>query len=91
MRGCETCSGLVYVGDAFCPTCGAEVGKVRTRADQVTIPMRRHGHVPSLRSPLAGAVEAPDAPEDRRLPAVLLVLFAMIAAGWVGAALYWIG
>lgn len=88
MRGCETCSGLVYVGDSFCPTCGAEVGKVRTRPDQVTIPMRRHGRVPPPPSALASTA---DAPEERALPPVLVVLFGLIAVGWIGAALYWIG
>ena len=87
MRGCDTCSGLVYVGEAFCPTCGAEVDKVRTRADQVTIPLRRHGRVPP---PPAMAV-LPEATEDKRLSIVLAVLFGLISAGWLGAAVYWIG
>jgi hypothetical protein len=86
MRGCETCSGLVYVGDAFCVTCGAEVEKVRGGAGQVTIPVRRHGVAPP---PPGMAAAVPDR-EERQLSAALVLLFSLISAGWVGAALYWL-
>lgn len=86
MRGCETCSGLVYVGDAFCATCGAEVEKVRTGAGQVTIPVRRHGVAPP---PPELPATAPDR-EERQLSTALVVLFSLISAGWLGAALYWL-
>lgn len=86
MRGCETCSGLVYVGDAFCATCGAEVEKVRAGTGKVTIPVRRHGVAPP---PPRQAAAVPQR-EDRQLSTALVVLFSLVSAGWVGVALYWL-
>ena len=67
MKGCDSCSALVYAEDAFCPTCGAgvqEAGKVR-------IPVRRHGVVPP---PAGYVVEAPE-PSPRRGVAVVASFF----------------
>ncbi|MCD6076325.1 MAG: hypothetical protein K0R89_263 [Ramlibacter sp.] len=51
MRGCDSCTTLVYAQDVFCPTCGAGVQEVQTAAGKVRIPMRRHGVLPVLDEP----------------------------------------
>jgi hypothetical protein len=48
MRGCDSCSALVYAEDVFCPTCGAGVYEAETSAGKVRIPMRRHGVIPPM-------------------------------------------
>ena len=83
MKGCDSCSALVYAEDAFCPTCGAgvqEAGKVR-------IPVRRHGVVPP--PPSGYAYEAPGpAPARRRGVAAVAFLVSAVAAAAIGAVLY---
>lgn len=51
LRGCDSCSALVYAEDVFCPTCGAGVQEAQTAAGKVIIPMRRHGVLPVLDEP----------------------------------------
>ena len=86
MRGCEKCSGLVYVGDAFCATCGTAVETAHGRAHDVVIPVRRHGKAPP---PPSGFVGEANDREERRLSVALVLLFSLISVGWAGAALYW--
>ena len=51
LRGCDSCSALVYAQDVFCPTCGAGVQEAQTSAGKVRIPMRRHGVMPVMDEP----------------------------------------
>jgi hypothetical protein len=84
MRGCDSCSALLYVDDVFCPTCGAGVEEAQTAAGKVRIPMRRHGVIPAM--PDFGEVPADaDGRPGRGLLAGLLASLAVSAAAAAGA------
>ena len=85
MRGCESCSALMFVDDVFCPTCGAGVQEAETAAGKVRIPVRRHGVIP----PAPRHAWSPAAGESHALRgAAVGLLVSLAAAGATAAALY---
>ena len=88
MRGCDSCSALVYVEDVFCPTCGAGVEEAHTAAGKVRIPVRRHGVVPPPPAPEI-FFERDDPPRRGGAIAGLLVSAAAVAATAAALFRFW--
>ena len=85
LRGCDSCSALVYLEDAFCPTCGAGVQEAELAGGTVRIPIRRHGIVPPI--PEHAWTPATDETHGVR-GAVVAVIVSLATAGAAAAAIY---
>lgn len=83
LRGCDSCSALLYPEDVFCPTCGAGVQEAETRAGTVRIPIRRHGVVPPMPTS-----EGPVQGGGGMRGAVVGLALTMMAAGATAAVIY---
>jgi hypothetical protein len=81
MKGCDSCSALLYAEDVFCPTCGAGVQEAETSAGKVRIPMRRHGVVP----PAPRFREIPEEGRGSRGRGLLVGLLASLAVSAAAA------
>lgn len=86
MRGCDSCSALVYPEDVFCPTCGAGVQQAQGAGGTVRIPVRRHGVIP----PMPEHAWAPEATSGSHALRGLVVglLVSAVAVGAAAAAIY---
>ena len=88
LRGCESCSALVYAEDVFCPTCGAGVQEAETAAGKVRIPMRRHGVLPVMHEPEI-ELESDEPVHGGGVRSAIVGLgLTLVAAGATAAAIY---